>query len=80
MSSCLLTDDPFTAWTLILSAACVLGAAVSALGEAYERGFRAGQEDMRRHVHSVGFAVMREQQDKHAAAVAWRVVRRVFGA
>lgn len=78
---CLLTDDPFTGWCLILGGVCVLGAVVSVAEEVYRRGFEAGRESMRRHVHRVGFEAMREAgQNKYAAAVAWRVVRRVFGA
>lgn len=78
---CLLTDDPFTGWCLILGAACVLGLCVSVAEEVYKRGFNAGRESMRRQVHHAGFQVMREVSDnKYAAAVAWRVVRRVFGA
>ena len=78
---CLLTDDPFTGWCLILGAACVLGLCVSVAEEVYKRGYEAGKADTRRLVHRVGFEAMREAgQNKYAASVAWRVVRRVFGA
>ena len=78
---CLLTDDPFTGWCLIIGAACLCGLLGSVLEEVYKRGYEAGRSDMRRHVHRMGFEVMREvSANKYAASVAWRVVRRVFGA
>lgn len=77
---CLLTDNVVTGWFLVVGGVCLLGLLGSLLCEVYERGFRDGEEAVRSHVHRAGFQVMREQTNKYAAQVAWRVVRRVFGA
>ena len=80
---CLLTDDVFTAWCLLIGAACAVVGIYSLMCEVYERGFRAGQDATLTRLQHVGRGVMREMSDVgyplREQSAAWRVVRRMFG-
>jgi hypothetical protein len=80
---CLLTDDVFTAWCLVIGAGCAVLGVVSLLSEVYERGYRAGESGALARLQHVGRSVMREMSDVgyplREQSAAWRVVRRMFG-
>jgi hypothetical protein len=80
---CLLTDDVFTAWCLVIGAGCAVLGVVSLLSEVYERGYRAGESDALARLQRVGRDVVREMSERGVPlpdqSAAWRVVRRMFG-
>lgn len=75
---CLLTDDVFTAWCLLVGGACLLAGLATLVGEVYDRGHRDGMRAMREQLERVGTDIVRAERDGYAANLVRRVMQLTF--